>query len=305
MDQFHRILVCVNDPGRPDPALDCGVQLAKANRANLTLVYAGESDEHFWQTARIRTELQRAREEWLEQLRAKVFADLPDVRTKVLDGRPAVAISQEVVAGAHDLVIKTSQSDRFSTRLFFGSTSIRLIRMCPCPVWILQPEGERFDKIVAAVDPFAASGDESDLNVTIVRTAASLADEHFGQLHVVGVIPDIKESPLVPGSFKEEIRRYRADTARLAGENMLRLMSHATVELRRERLHCLSGHPGDAIGRFVAERDFDLVVLGTVAQSGRDGVRIGGTTERVLHAVKSSVFAIKPESFVANPPMSP
>ena len=36
---------------------------------------------------------------------------------------------------------------------FLGSTSLHVMRKCPCPVWVMKPaQGKRFARILAAVD---------------------------------------------------------------------------------------------------------------------------------------------------------
>ncbi len=58
---------------------------------------------------------------------------------KVLQvGNPALAIIERVLEGRHDLVVVTSDEDREDQ-----ATIKRLLRKCPCPVWVIRPTRAR------------------------------------------------------------------------------------------------------------------------------------------------------------------
>ena len=59
------------------------------------------------------------------------------------------------------------------------------------------------------------------------------------------------------------------------------------------------GEHDDIIPEFVVAEGIDLVVMGTVAQSGIAGMLIGNTAERVLRKLPCSVLAVKPEGFTS------
>ena len=94
MERIRRILVCLNEPEQTDPALWHAIQLAKVNRARLTLTSPDASGANFWQGDRIRFQLRTARQDWLDDLAANVAQQVPDVQAKVIDGRPALSIAQ-------------------------------------------------------------------------------------------------------------------------------------------------------------------------------------------------------------------
>jgi nucleotide-binding universal stress UspA family protein len=65
------------------------------------------------------------------------------------------------------------------------------------------------------------------------------------------------------------------------------------------QVHLEHGPADDVIPRMVRRYDIDLLVMGTIARSGIDGVVIGNTAERILDQVRCSVLAVKPEGFVS------
>jgi nucleotide-binding universal stress UspA family protein len=61
------------------------------------------------------------------------------IATNILCGTPFLEIIREVLRKKYDIVIKTARgSGRFRNSLF-GSTTLHLMRKCPCPVWVIKP----------------------------------------------------------------------------------------------------------------------------------------------------------------------
>ena len=88
------------------------------------------------------------------EVRCAAAPDATDLRTvsvRVLEGKPFVAFTQEVIRGGHDLLIKPA--DAASGTMFFGSTDMHLLRKCPSAVWITNREEPPSPKILVLVDP--------------------------------------------------------------------------------------------------------------------------------------------------------
>ena len=58
---------------------------------------------------------------------------------KVVMGKSWIKLIQEVLKQKHDLVIVGTRHEGFVDRVLFGSTAIKLLRKCPCPVWVTKP----------------------------------------------------------------------------------------------------------------------------------------------------------------------
>ena len=92
-------------------------------------------------------------------------------------------------------------------------------------------------------------------------------------------------------SYVEVRDNVRLQTSRLVRSFEGRLAETQST-LRR-------GEHDDIIPEFVVAEGIDLVVMGTVAQSGIAGMLIGNTAERVLRKLPCSVLAVKPEGFTS------
>jgi nucleotide-binding universal stress UspA family protein len=64
-------------------------------------------------------------------------------------------------------------------------------------------------------------------------------------------------------------------------------------------VHLERGRPGTVIPRTIAEIGPGVVVLGTLARTGLQGMFMGSAAEQVLGEVESSVLAAKPDDFIS------
>lgn len=93
-------------------------------------------------------------------------ADGVDIDIDVQTGNAALTVIGQVLASGHDLVVVTSDEDSED-----HATSKRLVRKCPCPVWVIRPTRARIQRVLVAVDP---EPDEVELDMgTVARTGIS------------------------------------------------------------------------------------------------------------------------------------
>ena len=204
MERFKRILLYANAAAKIEPALRYAARVARHNHGVVTVVdcletlddtsnlyqetnpHSPECVEPLREHAAVRSAVGQETHARLaaicEQLRSQGVSALE----KVLVGRPAIEITREVLRSGHDVVIRTAQGHRENKeKAFFGTTAIRLMRKCPCPVWVVDPdETDRFDRILAAVDPMTDDTDHTKLNAEVLDLAADLAAWEGGELHV-------------------------------------------------------------------------------------------------------------------------
>ncbi len=238
---------------------------------------------------RQRAELEQELSKWGRRI------DCPDVATVVEVGNPALAILQRVVDHHHDLVVVTTDDDRDD-----HATIRRLLRKCPCPVWVIRPTRARTVRVLAALNP---DPDEADLNRLILELAASMVEMHGGELHVAHAWELFGESTLRSSRFVhasnteiEQLLRREHDSRQQALE---RLLAHPTVASAPWRVHLVKGAPSDVIPNLTATLRINLLVMGTVARTGLSGLVMGNTAENVLDQVRCSVIAVKPPGFVS------
>jgi len=313
MQQFKNILFFSDSALKQDDALLRVGALAKRNNARLTILSVIKvlpSELHLTMAG---VELRDFQKEILYDAQAQVDElanNLKhigvDVQAKTAVGTAFVEVIREVLREQHDLVVLAAEGKRsFITRLF-GSTSMHLMRKCPCPVWVIMPgAGESYDRILAAVDVSSDPWDETKqlINPLILRLASALARVEKSDLHVVQVWSVDQEGYLqIRGNMTDQaLNKLRRETKREYVEKLDSLLK--SVDLNgagRLHTHLIRGDdPASSIIKLARREKIDLLVTGTVCRTGLAGFIIGNTAEDVLSALNCSVLTVKPEGFVS------
>ncbi len=302
MKRFRKILVYGGPDGLHDPALRRAVELAKSSNGAIGLVTVVE---HLSPYARLVTPASWDVPGLIAGEHAKRLSDIADsicgegvdITSEVLVGKPAAEITRHVIENNYDLVLKTARPDDSKHRMFFGTLASRLMRMCPCPVWILQPAKTAWDnRIVAAIDPNENDEESAALNTKIVEMAIGLAEREDAELDIIHAWPTYGVSLLQKRLPRDELAAYVAECeakARAAVDTFLStfdLAANTTVRLLR-------GEARDVIPQFVSDSNAKLLVVGTVCRAGLNGLLIGNTAERVLPQIGCSILTVKPDGF--------
>jgi len=195
MKRFKKILLVSRESTGARATLARAVELAKRNRARLTLIEVVEElprELLALITTATPRELRKLaikeRKERLEALVAPLLEDGVRATAVVRYGTPFLEIIREVLRKKIDLVILTAEGRGGLKERLFGSTSLHLMRKCPCPVWVMKPSrSPRYSRILAAVDPCSSDPEGTALDVKILDLATSLARLEKSLLHVVHV----------------------------------------------------------------------------------------------------------------------
>ena len=307
MKRFKNILLICNFDTKQHMAIDRAVSLAGQNKARLTVItVVKELPVNTWMaiTAIPPQELFelviKDRQEKVDALVADMVKQGVDARSLVVTGTPFLEIIRQVLCDKHDLVILAAEGKGGIRKRLFGSTSMHLMRKCPCPVWVVkQAQTWPCTRTLAAVDP-STSGTESDsLNPLILQLAGSMASKGVGELHVIHVWHLFGERYVrIRGMTEDEIQEARESERLRHREYLNTLLGQVDVTELKPHLHLIEGNPIECIPELVMEQGIDLLVMGTVCRTGIGGFLIGNTAEEVLNQIDCSVLTVKPEGFV-------
>jgi len=256
-------------------------------------------------------------EDQLQQLALSVIPD-GSLITKVMEGRPHIQVVREVLRDGYDLVIKPVGASGFLDRLF-GRLDMRLLRNCPCPVWLSKGEAYgAFDSVLAAVDADVETSldDHSNtppakdaLNRQILELAFSLCADNQARLHVGHawcppfLSPFSRARANVP---QAEIDAYVTTVKRIHTSWLRRLVDQAASWVGQDvaesvnlKTHLPQGDPDVEIPKLISDVQADLVIMGTIVRTGVSGLVMGNTAETILDQISCSVLAVKPADFVS------
>jgi universal stress protein E len=296
MQQFRSLVVAL-EPGQSAPvAFDRVVCLARACGAEVNLISVIE-DVPAWARRVMPHSVGLALDALVPSVRRQLeeaadrFGSQLTVRTEVLHGRPYVEIQRVAVDRQADLVVKPACEDN-SVGFDF-----RLLRRCPCAVWILKGNDTPFQRVAAALHVGRQESQRDALNCRIMELASSFAALEKSELYAVQAWSYFAEAPL-----RHKVRTERSETlidqakersARDLRAAIERLVEPYRVDHPNLTLHMSEGEPEDVIPSVVHDEEEVLLVMGTIGRSGVSGMLMGNLTERVMNRLPCSILAVK------------
>jgi nucleotide-binding universal stress UspA family protein len=299
---MDRILVFAPAEDQRGRAVWLAAALARRTGASLTLIRVLE-ESLAWprgpQSAshdKLRTLMIEAESRDLERIAEELRAAIPEgleIETEVHWGVPWEVVIGLVEQRDFDLVIKPARGLSHSGRVFFGATALHLFRRCPCPVWVVGDDGHLPKRILLAIDP------END--VIRRRVASRVLAWGDAIRDASGADLEIASAWVAPGADalksqldSEELDRYVLEARTRAEHNLETILTESSAATGAKRVNLLAGAARDIIPAFVEDREFDLVVVGTLGREGVVGEILGETAELILRGVRCSVIAISP-----------
>lgn len=289
MQRFQKILVYVHlyDLRKANPAAQHAAELAEINDADVKLLCVHDD---FWTDEE---------DDALEKLAAPLRQRGLRVTTAHPFGDGAEEVIREVLKNKHDLVMKTARPED-ARRMAFGATAIRLMRMCPCPVWIVQPSQMKpFERVLAAIDPRPDDNESNAINIKILELAMSLAQLQSAELQVLHAWSVHHEKLLKIKVASRAFQEFLQATANDAQSRVTHLLSPFAQSVHSDQIQLVKGDAADVIPQFARDRQVDIIVMGTVVRTGIAGFVMGDTAERIFRRVNCSVLTLKPDGFVS------
>lgn len=246
---------------------------------------------------------------WLLQLRTEVRNLLADplfdgleVEPVIVEGEPASEIAKAVRDYDIDLVTVVTHGRKGLSRALWGSTAEEIIAEAVCPVLTIRPPQHDFvehrggrseihlNRVLLATN-FRPS------SVAATQVATQLAKQTGAELHAVYVIGDYLEqiSVMFPESGLSALARLRHYVQERMGQ-----LSRA--DGARAIAHIAEGRPYAEIVRMAAEKDADLLVIGTNVHASLFGGTpvLGSEIERVVRNAPCPVLCV-PSAKVLTP----
>jgi universal stress protein E len=282
-----------------EEALRRAIWLAAHTRGRLTVFSAldiSESARTMLQEELEHSEgdLERGAFEILERFVARAKEQGVDAVQKMGFGTPWQEICRQVLIEDHDLVVIGTRGLGQISRILFGSTGVKLLRNCPCPVWITRPD-PNWDDLNILVPSDLSEVSQDALHIAV--DGGQLVDTKLHLLHAVEgmVAPPAWFGKTQRKMVNDFLAQERAEATRKLHEQ-LSLTDYRTLP-HGVQVHVVDGPPDEAILKAIDDFQIDLVVMGTAGSAGLSGFVVGTTAERLVSHMKCSVIAVKPAGF--------
>lgn len=302
---FNNILVATDTRLKVHPIVDEAAQIAHRNGAALKLV---DVVPEFPWIARMmvsdhetmRQLIGREKLEKLEVLASSYRDEGLDVETKVLWGKTSVEIIREVLREQHDLVLRVAKGHGSSRKGFFGTTGRRLLRDCPCAVWLVAAaDTPEYKHVMACIDTSTGHELDAELNRKVFESASLVSEQHNADLSIMHAWSMDAEKLLEERLSREDFEGLLEQRRTYVEDLLNKFLKGHGIPAGADNVHFIKVEATLGILTFAREKNVDLVVMGTVARSGLTGMMIGNTAERILDDLQCSLLALKPDSFVS------
>jgi nucleotide-binding universal stress UspA family protein len=236
----------------------------------------------------------------MAQFAAKTFgADSPRLRAldyEVAVGKPAPEILRVARERCCDLIVISTHGLTGIRKLFFGSTTERVLRETTKPVLITPP-----------LDPGSLSLDDAKRLIRRILVPVDLSPASRHQAAMAAALAEAAGLPLILVHVIEPLKSRLAARLHLAGidadrravaEEGLQDIVAAVSRARPEAL-VVYGDPAEELTKVARDRQAGLVVMG-LHGSPLLGPRMGSVTYRLLCLSPTLVLALPPQAIPAD-----
>jgi universal stress protein E len=295
MNRIRNIVVAINDATDASYTIEKTVRIAAASNARVHAVQvvhegvaelsAGVIDG----SRDLKAFVLQAAEAQLEDLVDNARRKLAQLETLTLwNARTWEGILHAAERVDADLVVKSATVRDGVTGMVRTPDDWNLLRHARVPVLLVRQDAWVAAPVVlCALDVFDDSHEA--LNREILLAARTFADLLQGDLDVVVAYPLFEPWVGELGALRS-YEELRSDIEGEIRDRVQALGERAGVPFRR--LVADEGHAVQVIGQLVEEDEAQLVVIGTHARAGIQGILLGNTSERVLHHVHADVITV-------------
>ncbi|MEX0779466.1 MAG: universal stress protein [Balneolales bacterium] len=198
-------------------------------------------------------------------------------------GNPAQAICHN--AEDFDMVVMGTHGRTGFSRLFMGSVTDKVLRICQKPVLVVEEHSE-LDEIKSIL----LTTDFSENSTKAFPIALDIAKGSGGSIDLVHVV---SKEALGYGDDEEAA----GNTASARNIELEEMVDKFFSEMK-ERVHAKTlisdKSPHEAIAELNTSKKYNLIVMSTVGRTGLKYLRMGSTTSNVARHVETAVLGINP-----------
>ncbi len=277
---FSHVLIATDFSSPSKLAVRAARAMAVAFEAKVTLLHVVDRDDS--------DEVRKNARGLLGELHTEIFTGDGDVDLRVVEHSHAeAAICAEAVACGADLIVAGRHGEQTITEHLLGSTTERVARHAGCSVLVAHPDDS--EPFVFAERVLACS-DLSEQSERAIEEAGELASRFKGTLTLAHVYT--VDTPPFAYSGPDEARKDEG-MQRHAEEQLGKLRldklgeQEASLEVR-EHASVVAG-----ICDIAAEKNADLIAVGTRGRTGLERLLIGSVAERVIRHAPCSVLVAR------------
>lgn len=273
-------------------SVERAIWLAKLNDARLTFIYSLELPSqlrHMAEAELVELPLVEKANRVLKKMADQAEKEGITAESVVRIGTGWVELIRQVLQNQHDLLIVGTRHLGSVASLLIGSTGTKLLRKCPCPVWVIQPRDQ------PSVHRILVAHDLSEVGTAANHLAGEMAELEGAEIFVIHAL-ETEDTEGVSSANANEVSpasRRTAAKEQISNELAVHELVHPTV------IEIVENGADDAILDAIESYHPNLIVMGTVVRTGVARLLMGNTAERLLPRLSCSVLAVKPKDFIS------
>lgn len=222
----------------------------------------------------------------LARIQSNLAADGLEVETRVLFGKTWLTLIREVLRLQPSLLLAGAARRKPFLESLFGSTTLKLLRKCPCPVWVTKKLEKGLPQKILVAHDLREVGSQA------LRWGIRAAELYGAQLHILHVLEVAGHDSLL----HELPHAVRSSETKKSIEHIEGEIQGLDF-VQPPEIVVTDGQPQLEIFRYVQQNGIDLLTMGTLGRGGVAGFVTGNTAEFLLPWIPCSLIALKPDDF--------
>ena len=286
---YDRIVIAVDGSDEAAHAARRGLSFANVFDATVDVVHVVERKAlRLTRTSDERTRLRDRGAAILDEIERVASETGPAISTELIEGKPAVRISEFAAAADADLVVVGRQGLTGVTRRLVGGVTEAILHRSPVPVFVV-PDGDLAPETAAGYPEILLPTDGSEAAADAVPHGGAIGRNYGSTVHVLNVV-DLQAAG---GAFNaggldsEFVERLEAGGREAVGrvaDGIGDARSGIEVRTAVKRSTSFDGVAA-GIREYVADNGIDLVVMGSHGRSNLERQLLGGVASAVLRSV--------------------
>lgn len=293
---YNRIVIAVDGSDEARRAARRGLELAQGFDANVDVLSVVEQKAlRLTKTSDEKAQLRDRRETALTEMEELASEFGQPVTTKLVEGQPAVRISEYADEQDADLLIVGRQGLTGLGRRLLGGVTEQVLHRSNVPVLVVSGGGDN-GEIEPDYSRVLITTDGSENAEVAIPSATAIAKRYSSDVHVLNVV-DLQAAagPFSAGGLEKEfIERLEARGRDAVDSIAIKIEDSApnlTVETAVERTASFKGAAA-GVREYVAENEIDLVVMGSHGRSNLRRQLLGSVVSTVLRTVDVPVLVV-------------
>jgi len=294
---YHRIVIAVDGSDEARQAARRGLQLAQVFDAAVDVISVVEQKAlRLTETSAEKAQLRERGVAVLSGIEGLASEFGQTVTTTLLEGKPAVRISEYADEQDADLIVVGRQGLTGLGRRLLGGVTERILHRSDVPVLVISGRDSEGD-IEVDYSRVLITTDGSENAEVAVPHGTAIAQRYGSDVHVLNVV-DIQAAG---GAFnaggleKEFLERLDArgqEAVDSVADEIKESAPDLTVETAVERTTSFEGAAA-GVREYVEENEVDLVVMGSHGRSNIKRQLLGSVASTVLRTVDVPVLVVK------------